>query len=438
MKKSKIVAMIMTIVTVFSFAVPVIAVEEVETKVYFNGKEINFEDASGKVTPQIINNRTMVPLRKIFETIGAEVTWNGEEKIAYAEKDDLAIELQIGNNNAKVIRNGNEETILLDSEPVIIDGRTLVPVRFVSESLKMKVGWEQATRSVTIIDTSFILETVKKEAPIFYELLLTETEMPKSHTTEYSIKGNVKYTNTEDKSSNSTLKYNADMKLEENEENYHMKANVTSSGKGMLIDALKEFKFDNVDYETFLNKENMDMYFKSSTLLDQYEGKWIKMKQDDGFKLPEYGNITLYNNEQIFQGFIDMMFDEIELKPSTYNDIEQQLKLYCKFVKDDFFTVSGRTTKTYTYQISLKDVKKILSEENIKAPTYIDGLKNANIKLTSKFQDNVQISNTISFFGSIVVGSETLDISADAAGTRSNINKKINMTLPKNNIIEFN
>ena len=118
-----------------------------EISVEINGQAISFD-----VPPQIINDRTMVPMRKIFETLGAKVEWLAQTRQILAIKGEDAIVMQI---DAPVIlknsfADGNEERVALDVAPIIIDGRTLVPVRAVSESLNATVEWLGDTKTVQI------------------------------------------------------------------------------------------------------------------------------------------------------------------------------------------------------------------------------------------------------------------------------------------------
>ncbi|WP_025027117.1 stalk domain-containing protein [Caldalkalibacillus mannanilyticus] len=97
--------------------------------------------------PAIIkNNSTMVPLRAIFEELGATIEWNAAEKTVVAVKDDRHISLKIGDSTAMI----NGEKIQLSTPAQIIGGRTLVPLRFVSEALGAKVSWDGATKTVYI------------------------------------------------------------------------------------------------------------------------------------------------------------------------------------------------------------------------------------------------------------------------------------------------
>jgi len=118
-------------------------------KVILDGKTLAFD-----VQPQIINGRTLVPMRVIFEALGATVEWNGEARTVTAKKRDLIVKTTIDNKTMTV--NGINKEI--DVAPVIINGRTLVPVRFVSEALGCKVDWNGNTRMVII--TSAVEATV--------------------------------------------------------------------------------------------------------------------------------------------------------------------------------------------------------------------------------------------------------------------------------------
>ena len=142
--------------------------------VQLNGKNIDFTDEKGnKVEAQIINSRTMVPMRKIFELLGASIEWNGETQTVLATKNSTTIKLQIGNEIAEVNRNGKNEKVKLDSKPIIVNSRTLVPLRFISESLDKQVGWDSENQTAIIVDYDYFLEKIKVNAPTFYKALTT-------------------------------------------------------------------------------------------------------------------------------------------------------------------------------------------------------------------------------------------------------------------------
>jgi len=113
-----------------------------------NGSNIDFD-----VPPQIINDRTMVPVRAIFEALGARVSWDENTQTVTAKSDRYWVSLKIGSNTMEHI-NYKETTqtsfYTLDSPAVIIDGRTLVPARAVAEAFGCSVEWDANTKTVVI------------------------------------------------------------------------------------------------------------------------------------------------------------------------------------------------------------------------------------------------------------------------------------------------
>ena len=110
--------------------------------VKLNGKYLNFD-----VEPQIMNGRTMVPFRAIFENLDCIVEWNADARVAKGIRNGKAIRLTIDSKTATV----DGKATALDQEAVIVDGRTLVPLRFVSEALGAAVDWNGDTRTVSIM-----------------------------------------------------------------------------------------------------------------------------------------------------------------------------------------------------------------------------------------------------------------------------------------------
>ena len=156
-------------VMIFSLSAQVYAAN---VNVQLNGTNIDFTDANGeKVEAQIINSRTMVPMRKIFELLNANVEWEASTRTVSATKGDISIKLQIDNEIAEITRNGKTEKTTLDSKPVIVNNRTLVPLRFISESLGKQVGWDSANSTAIIIDYDYFINRLKEKSPLLYELI---------------------------------------------------------------------------------------------------------------------------------------------------------------------------------------------------------------------------------------------------------------------------
>ncbi|MDA8333718.1 MAG: copper amine oxidase N-terminal domain-containing protein [Peptococcaceae bacterium] len=95
--------------------------------------------------PVVLHGRTFVPMRELFEALGATVEWDGEYQVVTATKGSTTIKLQIGNTNAYI--NGNQQQ--LDDAPFIQNGRTYVPLRFAAEALGENVSYDPSTTKVT-------------------------------------------------------------------------------------------------------------------------------------------------------------------------------------------------------------------------------------------------------------------------------------------------
>lgn len=96
--------------------------------------------------PAVVNGRTLVPMRPIFEGLGAEVEWDGATKGITASLGDKTISLYLNDTVAYI----NGESHQLDTPAVLINGRTMVPARFVAESLDCFVFWEPYEKCVSI------------------------------------------------------------------------------------------------------------------------------------------------------------------------------------------------------------------------------------------------------------------------------------------------
>lgn len=107
---------------------------------------IDNNEIASDVAPQIIDGRTLVPVRAIFEGIGASVEWDSETKTIKGAKDGVEVVMSIDSNIAKV----NSASVTMDCEPVIIEGRTYAPARYVAEAFGCKVSWDNNSKTVNI------------------------------------------------------------------------------------------------------------------------------------------------------------------------------------------------------------------------------------------------------------------------------------------------
>jgi len=115
-------------------------------RVTINGAPLTLD-----VAPTIQNGRTLVPMRAIFEALGASVHWDEATGTIRAYRREDAIVLELGNRTAWV----NGPSRQLGVAPVAVGGRTMVPLRFVAEALGAEVAWVDATRTITVQHTPY-------------------------------------------------------------------------------------------------------------------------------------------------------------------------------------------------------------------------------------------------------------------------------------------
>lgn len=124
-------------------------------RVYIDGEKVTFD-----VPPQIINGRTMVPIRAIAEKLNISIDWIPSDNVVKMQTNTKEISMSIGSNWCEC----NKYSIFLDSPPIVQNGRTLVPLRFIAEQLNMNVNWNDATQRIDIhpIGTT-TYDTIQKE-----------------------------------------------------------------------------------------------------------------------------------------------------------------------------------------------------------------------------------------------------------------------------------
>jgi len=121
-----------------------------QTTMTVNGRKVAV-DPSGKVAPMIQNGRTLLPVHAFIETLGGTIGWSAAARKVTVKLGNKTVQLWIG----KSIATANGKQIAIDTAdrkvvPVIIQGRTLLPLRFLSENLGLGVVWNAAARMITL------------------------------------------------------------------------------------------------------------------------------------------------------------------------------------------------------------------------------------------------------------------------------------------------
>lgn len=135
--------------------VPLSVSAQSEIKVLLDGTAIEFDQP-----PVIISDRTMVPVRAIYEALGADVEWDAATRTASGIKNGIKVSFTIDTPTVSI--NYNEKAI--DAPAVIVSDRTLVPVRALAEGFGVKVDWDATTRTVILTDNDTTATLTNYEA----------------------------------------------------------------------------------------------------------------------------------------------------------------------------------------------------------------------------------------------------------------------------------
>lgn len=139
----KIVA-VFAATAVLSIGLPTAGRAAGEIKLKIDGQNVTTSPA-----PILLNDRTLVPVRLVSEKLGAEVIWNEKDRTVNIKKGSESMVLRIDN---RLVEYKREATLynICDVQPQIIDGRTFVPLRLVSNGLGADIQWDGASRTVVI------------------------------------------------------------------------------------------------------------------------------------------------------------------------------------------------------------------------------------------------------------------------------------------------
>lgn len=151
----KLIVTLLAVLLVAALSFSVIAEEVRPVYVTLNGEAIDCESYGQSAT--IVEGRTLVPLRAIFEALGASVEWDQSTKTVTSTLNDTKIKLAIGENTLYVNGEGKQ----LDVPAQIMNNRTMVPARAVAEAFGVEVSWDKDTRTVILVFDKYVRGTVE-------------------------------------------------------------------------------------------------------------------------------------------------------------------------------------------------------------------------------------------------------------------------------------
>ena len=333
-------------------------------KVQLDGQYLDFTDENGNVVnPEILNDRTMVPMRKIFETFDAEVKWDGATRTVVATTLEKEITLAIDNEKAKVknLETEEEKEIVLDAAPVILNDRTMVPVRFIAESLEKEVGWDAELRTVVIIDYDKLAKKLEEKVPALKDLFEIEVEPMESFKTNSKLTGKLTYKDSENKANNEMVEIDGNLELNMNKaKEIEMFFDIKFEGKGTIYDSLKEERYDKLELGVVIADDN-------AYVVAKVDGKETWQNMEGELDLSALDSLQITNSPKSYAEYMETIKVSLgELDSTTYMVADQMIELFATIFSEENLTISGTNSKkTVKLELDLMELVGSLLGEAI-------------------------------------------------------------------------
>jgi len=340
--------------------------------VMYNGSFITFPDA----VPEVVEGKTWLPYRALFEALGAVVSYDGDTDTVTAALDGKTIRMEIGDEQIHVTENGETMTVYLESPPYAKNGRTYIPTRAVSDALGLDVYWDADYETVVIIDMDGLRRQIDGTFTILNKLLNTSfNETDESYKTTLELL--LRWTQFNTLDGDTTGEMRVDILYICNGQNFSMTGSMDLSN---LLDAiiaenrpymteadLAEYEamkaaFTNAEFEIIMNADADKLYIRSDALLGEIigmklaEGSWLEL---DGISkyMEDIGTMYQLNTgltvgellcDQIYSSSYYYYYEQIFL----YQEITERAAYYAALAGDGRFV---QKNGTYTLSLTMAD-----------------------------------------------------------------------------------
>lgn len=337
----------------------------------------------------IIGSRTMLPFRSFLEAVGATVSYDDATRYASAVRNDTTVGFCLDSEIITITDEAGSREIVMDVLPVIIEGHSYVPIRFLSEAFDMQVGWSGYEQTALISDREKYLETLRENCPNISKLFGLSMNAPENSKTDLSGKAdfsldastyvwydNEDGTTTKEAIESDTLNLNASLDISSYTSGANSEADSAFSlsykdSDGNTID-LKESSVDIItkDNVFYIKTDIIDKLAKSGIDvggMEEYISKdtWYKLSVDNLVAFlssytgeavnPEMFNTTSSTQYTDADMFFEAMLDsysEIELT-DTYDVDTVTTAVYVITMVDRLFKIEQTADHSYDVSFSL-------------------------------------------------------------------------------------
>lgn len=415
----------------------------------------NNETLKFDVLPIIKDGRTMIPLRATLESLGLNVSWDNKIKKVTATNVDYNLNITLNDDKCYVSYltgglKGTNDVITMDVPLMIINNRTLVPVRFVAEAIGCTVLWNGEERKVIIIDHDFIFNNLKNNCPNLYELLINTLKGTiKTINNSGSYEFDLGIENADKVKGTVNVKLSTKVSSDKKDFEVHLSSTLDKNMQKMINDLLHFFSEELNISSTF----TMDIYlvgneiYIDSSIFKQkgineavsIDGDisggilYTNLDKNESYKetITPFRNANVYPKDG-YKAICDYIDEMIERQIFDEEDIEEllnKLKIVNILFRDEYFT---KTTDGYKYSFdllkstdALNEIGKILDTD---PEEFKKAISNFTITYESKVKNNELYFSDGSFNIKGMIANVICDIKAIIKESKDD---SITVTMPK-------
>ena len=414
-----------------------------QVNVMFNGEMIPFPDQK----PEIVDGRTMVPVRAVMESMGAKVDYEASQRSVAITLNGATVNFTVGSDTYSVTKDGQVTTGKMDCPCYVKGGRTMVPVRFLAEASGYTVLWDQARRTVVIVDAEALAAEIDQNFTYINSILaarLSENQGKNQvSTTSFTLK-NTLY--DEEKGavtfpvSGTVTSYTdgtacrVDISLSIQDALQAMLENDT----GLLADATISLRtamradLNNLT-ATLILDEKGDLYFQAPVILELLGGE--PMEDNQWISL---GNVGLYgvDMDEMTDGTMTVgsLLTSMLLKDETAFDLEETLEMAVPVLEaiygDSAAQVNG---DSYTWQFDLATILLATGLVEMTAEDLAEDMANNTLTATL----TADVKGNYSLAGQLRFGTEEAALTGSLETSGTATSGKMTLTLSLTDLFEL-
>ena len=407
-----------------------------EIHIIYNDKVVQYED----VKPVNTDGRVMIPFRAALENMGATVDYDDAQRKVTAKKGDITISFVLMDDTIYIDKNGEQSTITMDVPMIIVEDRTLVPIRFMSNAFDMQVGWDGNSETVVIMDYDDYFDVFTSIAPNITKL--TAIEQPEFNKGNMAFDMSVNYDDTQKK-----FDFTASGEADSTYADKTGGADITLTAEGKDI-SLKDAKIEAVlkDGQVYIKTDAAKQLAKSTNeKLKLAAGTvesntWYRIdlnKIIDGINLPEETKNILKTALTMPQGSTNDIAEMLKNSISKEGDADfnsvvmlaAQFDMYEEM--DKYISVTEKENGGYTVSVNItsEDFNKIL--ENVYGSILTEKAR-SQIADAMKFN----VSANTDFDGQKAFSDANVDLSVNADGIAMGLKLAIFETQEKDSSVK--